>query len=113
MRTLFVALALALGVAADARAQWVYSGSAPYGYQYYYPAPPAGAVYPRVYAFKDEPVMSVNRSYLGYTNLVDVSGRPSAPRFMTDYGNRTQGYYVPAPAPRGVRWFGWRRGYRY
>jgi hypothetical protein len=104
-----LALAAALAtVPAAARAQFV-------------PAP-----YPRGYSFMDEPVMSVNRSYLGYSNFVDVSGRdpafsnPTPIRAVrpggyvyqpTRYVYQPRGYvyqpggYVVAPARRGFHPF--------
>jgi hypothetical protein len=113
MRTVFgLALtgALVLGHAAAARAQGAMIGGAPYGNRYSGP-PPHAAPYRRVYSYMDEPVMSINRSYLGYSNFVyDGPGLPP--------GGYATGYrYVPAPgyvtpAPRGFRRFGWRR-YRY
>jgi hypothetical protein len=94
---------LLLVVAAEARAQ----------------APPG---YRRVYSYSDEPVMSINRSYLGYSNLVsDAPGLPPggypsgyrlvpAPGYrigtVPDNGNR------PGYARRPLRRFGWRRAPR-
>jgi hypothetical protein len=129
MRTLSglsLAAALVLVGAAETRAQWVYAGSRPtYG----------------GYAFKDEPLMSINRSYLGYSNFVDygpesalgaysgynaaVRARayPPAPVQAPTYVQapayvQTRTYaqaptYYQAPARRGFRLFGWRRGYGY
>lgn len=103
MRTTFglaLAGALVLGLSGAAQAQGT---SAPYGYR-----------------FKDEPVMSVNRSYLGYTNFVYYGPDPAfgyPPKYKTF---RPQTYvHTPAPAPvyapprRGFRLFGGRRGYPY
>lgn len=95
---LAIALAAVLATAHEARAQFV-------------PAP-----YPRGYAFKDEPVMSVNRSYFGYTNFVDVSGRtpafgnPPRPRTVRPYNPivRPDGSVV-VPARRGFHPFRRRR----
>jgi hypothetical protein len=113
MRTVFgLALtgALVLGHADDVRSQGAKIGGVPYGNRYYPPTPPA-APYQRVYSYADEPLMSINRSYLGYSNF--VSSAPGLPP-----GGYATGYrYVPAPgyvtpAPRGFRRFGWWR-YRY
>jgi hypothetical protein len=115
MRTPFglaLAGALALGPAAVARAQWVYAGSAPNAYRY--PVAPSGGAYSRGYAFKDEPLMSINRSYLGYSNFVYYGPHPPAPGFLADgLAPRAPGYVRPAaPARRGFL-FGGRRGYRW
>jgi hypothetical protein len=105
--TLMLALmsTLALGHSTDARAQGVPS---------------------RGYVFADEPLVSINRSYLGYSNFVDPGpglpahadppGRNSATtRALTPaapvYVRPPTYYHVPA-RPR-MRWFGWRRGYGY
>jgi hypothetical protein len=92
-----LATALFLGAAADARAQ-------------------AGYPYSRPYRFSDEPLMSINRSYLSYSNF--VWGGPGLPAhanppprggYVYTYPSpppRPPAYYVPAP--RG-RWFGWWR----
>jgi hypothetical protein len=128
MRILFglaLAGAFSLGHVADVRAQGAY-----------YPAPPAAPVY-RGYAFKDEPLMSINRSYLGYSNFVDygpesalgsysgynaaVRARAAAPAPAyvpaRTYAQTPTYYQAPTyaqPAPRrGFRLFGWRRGYGY
>jgi hypothetical protein len=102
--TLMLALAgiLVLGHSTDARAQQ------------------------RGYVFADEPLVSINRSYLGYGNFVDPGpglpahadppGRNSATtRALAPaapvYVRPPTYYYVPA-RPR-MRWFGWRRGYGY
>jgi hypothetical protein len=93
-----LATALVLGATADARAQ----GSYPYS---------------RPYRFSDEPLMSINRSYLGYSNFVySGPGLPAhhnpPPRggYVYTYPSPPPPvYYVPAP--RG-RWSGWWRGYR-
>src|SRR5262249_44036868 len=76
------------------------------------PAPPAFAPSPRVSSLKDEPSMSINRSYPGYGTLVYVGPDPPAPGYVTRYGAAVtaQGYTrAPAPARRGFRLFGWRR----
>lgn len=104
---------LALGHPADARAQWAGAGGATYGYRYVNPPPAqAGSAFP--HAFKDEPLASVNRSYLGYSNFVDYGPNPPAPRYVTPYGRAVHpGYYDSAPARGGIRWFGRRRALRY
>jgi hypothetical protein len=90
-----LATILVLGTAAEARAQA-------------YP-------YSRPYRFSDEPLVSINRSYLGYSNFVySGPGLPAhhnpPPRggYVQTYPSAPpRTYYVPAP--RG-RWFGgWRR----
>jgi hypothetical protein len=105
MRTMFglaLAGAIVLGEAGAARAQ------GPYGYRNYR-APSVGAASPRGYAFKDESLMSINNSYLGYGNFVYVGPDPPAPGYVSGVPRS----YSPAPVRRGVRWFGRRRGYRY
>jgi len=118
MRTRFgitTAIALVLGSAAGTQAQTT-SGGAPYPYRY-----------------KDEPLMSINRSYLGYTNFVDYGpGLPAhanpPPRggYVTGYTARRAPVYTAPRAPvyatapatgysvpvRRGRLFGWLRGYR-
>ena len=93
-----LAAALVLGAAADARAQAGYPSSRPY-------------------RFSDEPLMSINRSYLGYSNF--VWGGPGLPAhanppprggYVGAYRSAPPRTYY-APAPRG-RFFGWWRGYR-
>ena len=103
-----------LGLAADAQAQTTYGGA------------------PRPYRYSDEPLMSINRSYLGYSNFVDYGpGLPAhsnppprggyvtgyaAPRAPVYAAPRAPVYTVPTPgysAPvRRGRLFGWLRGYR-
>jgi hypothetical protein len=93
-----LAAALVLGATANARAQ-------------------AGYPYARPYRFSDEPLMSINRSYLGYSNFVYPGpGLPAHanPPPRGGYVNpppatRPPAYYVPA---RRSRWFGPWRGYR-
>jgi hypothetical protein len=102
MRTLLalgVAGALTLGAAAGASAQ------APYGRPYY---------------FKDEPLMSINRSYLGYSNFVyygpglpahaNPPGRTAAPARAPVYVQPPARY--AAPTRPIARWYGWGWGYR-
>jgi hypothetical protein len=111
---LALAGALALGPAAIAKGQGMYAGSATYGYRY--PGPVSSGGYARGYAFKDEPVMSINRSYLGYSNFVYYGPHPPAPGFLTDgLASRAPGYVRPsAPSRRGFPLFGGRRrGYRW
>jgi hypothetical protein len=121
-----MAATLVLASAGESRAQWVYAGSRPTYCGY---------------AFKDEPLMSINRSYLGYSNFVDygpdsalgaysgynaaVRARAyppapvQAPRYVQapTYAQAPTYYQAPTyaqPAPRrGFRLFGWRRGYGY
>ncbi len=71
--------------------------------------------------------MSINRSYLGYSNFVDYGpGLPAhanpPPRggYVNSYAAPRAPVYAPAPAPAPVyqvparrgRLFGWIRGYR-
>lgn len=125
MRTLygFVLMGvLVFGGASLAEAQMLSTGAGPAAYSYYSaPAAPAGSA--RGYAFKDEPLMSINRSYLGYSNFVYYGpGSPSpyatapgtAPARGYVAGSAappTYYYYARPPARRGL--FGWRRGYGY
>jgi hypothetical protein len=86
----------------------------------------AQGAYGRPYAFKDEPVMSINNSYLGYGNFVypgpglpahaNPPGWYSAPRTWTPapaqaharvYVRRPAPAPAPAPARRTIRWNGW------
>jgi hypothetical protein len=115
-----------LAIAAGGQAQTAGGGAAPYGYQY--SAPPPSAAYYRAYRFSDEPVMSINRSYLGYSNL-EYSG-PGLPAhanppprggYVTGYAAPRAPVYAPAPAsaPAPVYYvparrgpFRWLRGYR-
>jgi hypothetical protein len=84
---LALAAALVSGPAAEAPAQWAYPGSAPYGYG-------------PVYAFKDESLISINNSYLGYGNLVYQGPHPPAPGYATGYVAPPRRYVVtPPPAP--------------
>jgi hypothetical protein len=79
MRTPFgmtAAIALMLGSAADAQAQTTYGGVA------------------RPYHYSDEPLMSINRSYLGYSNFVDYG--PGLPAHANP---PPRGGYAAAPAP--------------
>ncbi|MDR3635848.1 MAG: hypothetical protein P4L84_18745 [Isosphaeraceae bacterium] len=113
MRTLFgpaLAAILALAGVSGARGQTVYVGAAPNGY-YRAPAP----VYSQNYAFKDEPLMSINRSYLGYSNLTYTGPGSLSPFGATGTGTAVAPAYVSAPAPvrRGFGLFGRRRAYRY
>src|SRR5262249_31641018 len=82
MRTrigLSVVGAVALGCVADASAQGYYS---------------------RPYSFKDEPVMSINNSYLGYGNFVYPAPEPPAHANPPGWGGATAPrYYVQRPAP--------------
>jgi hypothetical protein len=89
-----------LGLVADVQAQWVYTRGAP------------AVAYPRGYSFRDEPVMSINNSYLGYGNFT-YYGPTLAPRFLTGNKPYQSPGYTYAPARRVFRPFGWRRGYRY
>ena len=117
MRTRFgmtTAIALLLGSAAGTQAQTY--GGPPYPYRY-----------------KDEPLMSINRSYLGYSNFVDYGPRPPAHANPPPRGGYVTGYaaprapvyatprapvYTTAPAPvysapvRRGGLFGWLRRYR-
>ena len=96
-----LATALLLAAATEARAQTAYP-------------------YSRPYRFSDESLVSINRSYLGYSNFAwGGPGRPAhaepPPRGgsvnMYPSAQPRTYYYTPAPVPRG-RWFGWWRGYR-
>src|SRR5262249_50891509 len=97
---LAAAAALLLGAAADARAQASY--------------PYAGA---RPYRFSDEPLMSINRSYLGYSNFVDPGPGLPAHANPPPRGGYVNAAPSPSPGPpaayvpvRRFRWFGgWRR----
>ena len=115
MRTLLglgLAGAVTLGAAAGASAQ------APSGHPY---------------SFKDEPLMSINRSYLGYSNFVYYG--PGLPAHANPPGRaaavgapvytqppapapaRAPVYVQPparyaAPARPVARWYGWGWGYR-
>jgi hypothetical protein len=122
MRTLFgltltLAFALLLGHADDARAQGTYNRRGWSG-QRYTSSPRASGSYSRGYNFADEPVMSINRSYLGYSNFVDPGPRlpahadPPGPNSATTraLGGQAPGFVrAPAPARRGFRLFRWRR----
>jgi hypothetical protein len=97
--TLTLAGALVLGHGSDARAQGTY---------------PRGTSYSRGYRFADEPVMSINRSYLGYSNFVDPGpGLPAHADPPGQYSATTRALarqapaYVRAPASprRGFRLF--------
>lgn len=106
MRRDFTTALMLLGLCAfvgveSARGQMVYTGGAP--------TRPGGR------AFQDEPVMSINNSYLGYGDFT-YYGPPVSP-----FGNArrpaapTRGYVV-APAPplvrRRVFWYRGRRYYQ-
>jgi hypothetical protein len=108
----FTLLVAALGCcavhAADASAQYVYPPGAPPVVQYR--SAPAVSP-PRPYRFSDEPLMSVNRSYLGYSNFIDTSGYPPAPGYVTRYGQAVNQGLIPVRTR--PRWFVGRRGYRY
>lgn len=124
MRTLYGLVltgVLVFGGASLAEAQMASTGAGPAAYSYYSaPAPSAG--YARGYAFKDEPLMSINRSYLGYSNFVYYGpGSPSpyatapstapARGYVAGYTTPPTYYYTRPPVRRGL--FGWRRGYGY
>jgi hypothetical protein len=75
---------------------------------------------PYPYRFKDEPLMSINRSYLGYSNFNYYGPDPALGAYTTYRASRPQTYVqapasapVQVPARRGFRLFGGRRGYRY
>jgi hypothetical protein len=92
----------------------------------------AQASYGRPYYFKDESLMSINRSYLGYSNFVyygpglpahaDPPGRTAAPVRAPVYVRppapaRAPVYVQPparysAPGRPVTRWYGWGWGYR-
>ena len=65
------AAALLLGLAGEGRAQQVVS---------------SGGTPVRGYDFNREPLMSVNRSYLGYGNFTYQGASPPAPGYVTPYG---------------------------
>lgn len=81
-----------------------------YAPQYYGNVPAPGAAGSPGYAFKDEPLVSVNRSYLGYSNLV-YRGPGSLSPFQPRPTQPTPAPGGYAPVRRGFRLFGWRRGY--
>jgi hypothetical protein len=110
-----VLLAFVIGLLSVTRAhaQVTYRAPVPNGLQAA-SAVPARPVYPqRVYAFKDEPLMSINNSYLGYGNLVYVGPNPPSPGYVTRYGQMQSAGVVRTPGPvpqrRGFRLFGRRR----
>jgi hypothetical protein len=80
------------------------------------------------YSFNSEPLMSINRSYLGYGNMVYNGPGSLSPYYSSPAravapvapAAPTATYYVPtqaqtyyAPARPRFRLFGWRRGYAY
>ena len=73
-------------------------------------APVSGLTPPGAYAFKDEPVMSVNNSYLGYSNFVDPTYPP--PRYINPHAQAQPGATSAPARPRPARWFGFRRRFR-
>jgi hypothetical protein len=91
-------LTLGLGAAAEARAQAAYP-------------------YNRPYRFSDESLFSINRSYLGYSNLdwrgpglpAHAEPPPRGGHVYTQPNVQPRTYYTPAP---GGRWSGRWRGYR-
>jgi hypothetical protein len=93
MRLRILGLAVvACSLATEARAQWAYPGAAPYRYG-------------PVHAFRDESILSINNSYLGYGNLVDV--RPNPPALgsgaIGDTAPAWHGFIAPpAPIPTPV-----------
>jgi len=107
MRTSALAVVIVLGLSTEGRAQGGPVGvvaSAPT----IYPTSPVAGVTPfGAYAFKDEPVMSINNSYLGYSNFVDPDH--ATPRYI--FSRRAAQPRVHAPVPQRPvgRWFGWRR----
>lgn len=107
MRTLALAAVIALGVATEGRAQSGGVGAASATPMIHPSAPVAGVAPPGVYAFKDEPVMSINNSYLGYSNFVDPDH--TAPRYVFGHGVAQPPVYAPIPQRRVGRWFGRRR----
>jgi hypothetical protein len=100
-----LATILLLTFAAGAQAQAVYPGGAPFSdAPAYIPSPPRDPAYR--YDFTNQPPVSVNRSYLGYTNLSYYGLHPPAPGYMTDYrSGRVTGYYTPVPSRRRLRLF--------
>lgn len=113
MRALFglvPAASLLLAFAASAQAQWPSAGGVSYAPQYGgYSA--GAAVSPRPYAFRDESPISINNAYLGYGNLVDSSGRPPAPGYVTRYGQAVNRGF--APGRGSIRWIRRRHGLRF
>jgi hypothetical protein len=87
-------------------------------YTYQYPranSAPVRVAPSRGYAYKDESLLSINRSYLGYSNLIDTSPRPPAHADPQVYAATRAGGYTggASPAPRRGRWIlrrraGWR-----
>jgi len=102
-----IAASLLVGASLDARAQ-VEASPSP---RVFYPsAPIPGVTPPGAYAFKDEPVMSINNSYLGYSNFVDPNY--PAPRYINPHAPVRSNRQATAATTRRVgRWFGWRRRY--
>lgn len=107
MRILALATVFILGVSAEGRAQSGHVGAASTAPMTYPTSPAAGVTPPGAYAFKDEPVMSINNSYLGYSNFIDPDH--PAPRYIFNHRVAQPPVYAPAPQGRVVRWFGRRR----
>jgi hypothetical protein len=104
---LALATVIALGFSTESRSQAGYARVAPSAPMIYPTTPVAGVTPAGAYAFKDEPVMSINNSYLGYSNFVDPSH--PAPRYIFNQGAvRPPVSYAPIPQRRGTGWFGWR-----
>ncbi len=65
------------------------------------------------YSFADESPLSINRSYLGYSNFVYRGPNPPAPGYLVPTrGPLPRGGYASAPMRR-PRWFGRRQNFRY
>ena len=109
MKRLIAILALTLGWGTVAPAQKVYTGANP--------APPGGYSYG-----KQEPSMSINNSYLGYSNFTHygpgggaaypLAPRQAAPRYVAAPAPVAAARPVPPPAPRPVYWYQGRWYYR-
>jgi hypothetical protein len=93
---------LALGLICESKAESNSAHSTASPAIVYPSAPVSGVTPPGAYAFRDEPVMSVNNSYLGYVNFVDPNA-PS-PRFMTGHTPRSL-YPIQPIRRRSHRWF--------
>lgn len=102
MRTPVLAAVIVLGLAAAGRAQSGHVGVASAVPTTYPTSPVAGVTPPGAYAFKDEPVMSINNSYLGYSNFVDPDH--PAPRYLFNHRVAQPPVYAPVPQRRVGRW---------
>jgi hypothetical protein len=106
--TLVLTASIVLGASTEGSARGGHAVAAPSAAPMVYPtAPVAGATPPGSYAFKDEPVMSINNSYLGYSNFVDPD-HPT-PRYVFSHGATQPQVHAPIRQRPPRRWFGWRR----